>query len=522
MGSSRPGSAHAGPRGVEVVADQDEAVRFLRAALTDEAGPPRLVETHASMIFLGTDFAFKLKRAVRFPFLDFSTPERRLALCRRELSLNQRTAARLYLDARKITRAPDGALVFDGDGDLVDAVIVMRRFADADLLEARARDGDLPIPLMSDLARDVAMFHTAATSSRDLGGAAAMERVLAINETAMRASDVLTQPDVDALAAELRNLHATFSSLLNARRDAGKSRRCHGDLTLRNICVFDGAATPFDCLEFDEDLATIDVLYDLAFLLMDLWRRDRRDIANLVFNRYLDERDETDGLALMPFFMSVRACVRAHVIAAQAAYASERRADELRADALGYFALAHDLLAPAPRRLVAIGGLSGSGKSTAAAILAPALGPAPGARVLSSDRIRKAMHGVEAQTRLPQEAYRPEVSRAVYEEQRQRARKTLATGAAVVADAVFDRPDSRAAMQAIAQAAGASFHGVWLDAPLDVLARRVEARRGDPSDATLAVLRAQAEIDPGAMTWMRLDADRDAAALAGELRRATT
>lgn len=505
-----------------IVADQSEAIEFLRAALTDAIGPPRVVTTHASIIFVGTGFAFKLKRAVKFPFLDFSTPERRLALCRREFLLNQRTAPNLYLDARRVTRGPDGALGFEGDGALVDAIVVMRRFEDADLLERREQAEDLPAPLMTRLAHAIASLHDAAAPAIQHGGAAAMRRVLEINEKAMAACDAFSQDDRDALAADLRDRHAALSGLLDARRDAGKTRRCHGDLTLRNICVFDGAPTLFDCLEFDEDLARIDVLYDLAFLLMDLWRRGRADAANLVFNHYLDERDETDGLPLMPFFMAVRACVRAHVVAAQAREAeaaSAERAAALREDARAYFAFAQDCLGAKPAALVAIGGLSGSGKSTAAAAIAPMLGPLPGARVLSSDRIRKALHGVAPQTRLTPQAYRPEASRAVYAEQRKRARTTLAAGFAVVADAVFDRPDSRAAIEDVARQSGAPFRGFWLDAPIEALAARVAARRGDVSDATVAVLRAQAEIDPGEMTWTRLDASGEAEAVARALDR---
>ena len=503
-----------------VVADQSETIAFLTAALADAAGPPRIVATHASLVFLGRERAIKLKRAVRFAFLDFSTPQRRLDLCRRELALNRRTAARLYLDVRRITRAADGGLTFDGDGALIDAVVVMRRFADADLLDHRAEAGDLPAPLMTDLARAIAAFHAEATPTRAHGGAAAMARVLALDEEALRASGLFAAGETDELTRALRDAHARLAPLLDARRDAGKVRRCHGDLTLRNICVFEDAATPFDALEFDEDLASVDVLYDLAFLLMDLWRRGRDETANLVFNRYLDAADETGGLPLLPFFMAVRATVRAHVTAAQAAEAAPAQADALRAEARLYFDLAGACLALAPAILVAVGGLSGSGKSTVAAVVAPTLGPLPGARVLSSDRIRKALHGVAAETRLPAQAYQPEVSRAVYAAQRAQARATLDAGFAVVADAVFDRPDARATIEAVAREAGVAFHGVWLDAPLDVLGPRVAARSGDPSDATLAVLRAQAEAGPGDMTWTRLDASGDRATARARLRAA--
>lgn len=512
-----------------LVADQSEVVSFLTRRFAGNGAPPRVVTTHASMVFLTRERAFKLKRAVRFAFLDFSTPERRLALCEREVTLNRRWAPGLYLAARRLTREADGRLALDGAGELVDALVEMRRFPDADLLEARVAAGDVTPALMTGLARRLAALHAAAPPERDRsggdhanaerGGAAALARVLALDDAALRAAGVFAGAEIDALTGALAAAHARLAPLLDARRDAGKVRRCHADLILRNICVLDGEAIPFDALEFDEDLGTIDVLYDLAFLLMDVWRAGRADLANLVFNRYLDAADETDGLALMPFFVAVRASVRAHVTAAQAREAGPEGAAALAAQARAYFDLARACLAPVAPRLVAVGGLSGSGKSTLAAALAPALGPIPGARVLSSDRLRKAMHGVSAETRLPPEAYRPEVSRRVYATQREAAARALAAGSAVVVDAVFDRPDARAAIEAVAREAGARFDGLWLDAPLSTLGDRVEARRHDASDATRAVLEAQAEGDVGAMGWTRLDAAAPPERLAGVARR---
>jgi uncharacterized protein len=292
---------------------------------------------------------------------------------------------------------------------------------------------------------------------------------------------------------------------LDERRKAGKVRRCHGDLILRNICLIDGVPTLFDCLEFDEGLATIDVLYDLAFLLMDLWHRDQQELANFLCNRYLDECDETDGLPLVPFFMAIRAAVRAHVTAAQADEASS----SLRSESISYFDLAIDLLKGADPILVAIGGVSGSGKSTVASIVAPWLGPPPGARTLNTDRIRKRMYHVAAEVRLPEAAYRPEVSETVYAMLRQQAAGVLARGSAVVVDGVFDRPDERKTIEAVAEAAKIPFRGFWLEAPETTLLARVAARQNDPSDATADVLAVQMERDWGEVGWRRVDAATD-------------
>ena len=493
-----------------VVADQSDATCFLRS-LPNAGEPVRTVATHASLVFLTVDRAFKLKRAVRFPFLDFSTPERRLNFCEAELALNRRTAPKMYLAVRRIIRAPNGSLAFDSSGELVDAVVEMRRFEDGELFDELAQHGGLTPALMTDLARQIVAFHKAAEIDQSRRGAAGVARVLEINEQALRAASTFLPRRTEALTAAFQRALQRHAPLLEARREAGKVRRCHGDLILRNICRFEGEPTLFDCLEFDEGLATIDVLYDLAFLLMDLWHRDQPDFANLVFNRYLDGADETDGLGLVPFFMAVRAAVRAHVTAVQASEAQEDRAKTLHKEAHAYFELAERLLAPVAPSLVAVGGLSGSGKSTAAASIASAVGAPPGARVVSSDRICKALHGVAPETRLPETAYRLEISEQVYARMRDDARAALVAGCAVVADAVFDRPADREAIRRVARETAVAFEGFWLSASLDVLLRRLAGRKGDPSDATATVLLAQAARDCGDIPWRPIDAAADLA-----------
>jgi aminoglycoside phosphotransferase family enzyme/predicted kinase len=487
-----------------VVGDQSEAADFLRA-LPNAGEPVRTVATHASLVFLTIDRAFKLKRAVRFPFLDFATPERRLHFCEVELALNRRTAPKMYLAVRRITREPNGGLAFDGSGELVDAIVEMRRFEDRDLFDELAQHGGLTPALMTDLAHHIVAFHKSAKINQSHGGVGGVARVLDINQQALRAASTFCPRRTEALITAFQTALHRHAPLLEARREAGKVRRCHGDLILRNICRFEGEPTLFDCLEFDEGLATIDVLYDLAFLLMDLWHRDQPDFANLVFNRYLDGADETDGLGLMPFFMAVRAAVRAHVTAVQASEAQEDRAETLH-EALAYFELAERLMVPVAPILVAVGGLSGSGKSTAAASIASAVGAPPGARVLSSDRVRKALHGVAPETRLPETAYRPEISERVYARMRDEARAALVAGSAVVADAVFDRPADREAINRVAHEAAVPFEGFWLSAPLDMLLGRLAGRKGDPSDATAAVLLAQAARHCGELSWRPIDA----------------
>jgi uncharacterized protein len=492
--------------GVMLVGNQSDVIAFLKDRLTSQGTQVELISTHASLIFLAGDRAFKLKRAVQYPYLDFSTSEKRFACCQAEVELNRRAAPHLYLGVRTITREVDGSLILGGTGPLVDAVVEMQRFGQDALFDTMARNGVLTPQLMTELARQIAKLHQGAAVSFTHGGSAGIAAVLDINDRGLRDTSLVSPEAAGEFADLFRQALGRHTARLDQRQKAGKVRHCHGDLILRNICLIDGVPTLFDCLEFNEALATIDVLYDLAFLLMDLWHRDQREFANLVYNRYLDECDEADGLALVPFLMAIRAAVRAHVTAAQANDAPRESQEPLRTEALAYFDLAIDLLKRADPMLVGLGGFSGTGKSTMASLIAPCIGAAPGARILNTDRIRKRLYGLPVEARLPKAAYRPDVSRKVYAALRREAADVLGAGTAVVVDAVFDKAAERQAIEAIAKASGVPFRGFWLDAPEATLLRRVEERRNDPSDATAQVLADQIRRGSGEMAWQRIDA----------------
>lgn len=490
--------------------DQTQAVAFLSDPATHGvSGPVEVIETHISRIFLAGDLAYKMKRAVRLPYADFSRVEQRLAVCRAELELNRRTAPELYRQVRRLTREADGRIVFDGAGVLVDAVVEMVRFDQDSLFDRLALSGGLTPRRLEDLAATIAGFHSGAEPVR-VGGAANMAGVLDINEAGFATSRIFPPDDVALLNRAFRDRLSRHAAALDQRAAQGWVRRCHGDLHLRNICLIDGKPRLFDCIEFSDQLASVDVLYDLAFLLMDLWHRGLHDLSNLVANRYFDATGEEDGYALLPFFMAVRAAVRAHVTATQAEGAGQGR-DALAAQARGYFDLARDLLRDRPARLIALGGFSGSGKTTIAEALAAHVGPPPGARVLESDRLRKAMHGVAPDTRLPQAAYAPEVSARVYAAMIGRAGGILSQGASVVVAAVHDRDADRLAVETAARDGAVPFLGVWLDADPDVLRRRVGARRGGPSDATVEILDLQLDRADADVRWQRIDAARPVA-----------
>jgi hypothetical protein len=509
--------------------DQAETVAFLENAASYGASGEAIerVDTHAASVFLIGGRAYKLKRAVRFSYLDFSTVARREAACRAELELNRRTAPELYLGVRAIVRAPNGTLAFDGPGTTLDWVVEMRRFDQELLFDRMAARGELDDRLAESLSAEIARFHAAAPRATDRGGRDGLERVAnGIVGNLAAARDELDPARCRTLAERWQTEFARYGDLLDRRARAGKVRRCHGDLHLRNICLLHGRPTLFDALEFSEELATTDVLYDLAFLLMDLEHRALHRFANRVFNEYLDRTGDTAGIAALPLMLSLRAAIRAHtgVAAARSQSHPERVAAALD-EARAYLALAERLMERPALRMIAVAGLSGSGKSTVARALAPRFGPAPGARILHTDALRKALFGAAKTERLDAAKYAPGVSERVYALQRDRATEALAAGYAVVADGVFVRPAERDAIARCAAAAGAAFAGVWLAAPAETLHERLAARRDDMSDATPGVLDAQLKLDPGRIDWPRVDARGsaddvlDAAASALDTRR---
>lgn len=493
-----------------ILDDQSEAIAFLGAPSSYGAGIERVetIETHVSLVFMAGECAHKLKRAVKLPYLDFSTVSRRREACAAELQLNRRTAPALYREIRRLGRDAAGAVCFSEAGPAVDWVVVMRRFDQALLFDALARSGGLGPRVMDALADHIAAFHEAAERKSDQGGAAAMIDIAETNHRLLAAAAEagFDREHVEGIGEKWRQAVSTVAGLIETRRAASKVRRCHGDLHLRNICLVDGEPTLFDCLEFSDALASIDILYDLAFLLMDLEHRELTHLANRVLNRYLDRTGEDDGLAALPLFLSLRAGIRAHVTATALEQAgSPDKASEMATEARSYLDLGHRFLEPQPCQLVAVGGLSGSGKSTLAAGLAPELGLRPGARLLRSDVTRKLLLGAAPETRLPADAYTPDVTRRVYDALRQKAATALAAGYSVIIDAASLLPAERRSFAEIARNAGVPFSGLWLEAGAEAMADRIRARRGDASDATPEILAQQLAQNLGEIDWTRID-----------------
>lgn len=458
------------------------------------------VETHSAEIFLAADDAYKLKKPVRFAFLDYSTIEKREAACRAEIVANPGAEA-IYRGVRPIRRGADGALFLDKDApspfETVDWVVWMRRFDREAGLDRMLEAGKIDRPLIDALADAIAKTHARAAPNAAYGRPADYAKVI---EDMRAAVAPIEAAAAETWATRARDALERSARRIDQRRRRGFVRRLHGDLHLGNVVLLNGRPTPFDAIEFSERVATIDRLYDIGFTAADLTARGRGDLANALMNRYLGATRDYGGLSLWPFFVSLRLAVRA-MAAAFGGAPEEARARIALADQI----LAAAATAP-PGRLIAVGGLSGSGKTTLARGLAAALRPPLGAAHLSSDAIRKRLYGAPPERRLPEAAYAPAVSGLVHRRMFRDARRALLSGADVVLDATFTDARARTGAADAARRIGRRFDGVWLETDVDTRAMRIRERRGDASDISPTRARRQKTPEISA-EWITLRSD---------------
>ena len=476
-------------------AAQTGVIAFLSDPRTHGGAAVDRVDTPISRVFLAGERAYKMRRAIATNFLDFSSPALRRDACRRELAVN-RCAGDLYLGVVAVTRDADG-LRLGGAGAPLEWLTVMRRFDRSAELDRLADAGALSVPMIDALGDAVAAMHAQAPVATAAEADAPAARIDQIAGALATAGGDAHAEDVARWRAAA---HARFAPLaaLYARRIArGRVRRCHGDLHLGNVVALDGAPTPFDAIEFNERLATIDGLYDLAMTCGDLMARGERVLGGALLARYLSRTGDYAGLPLFPLWLSMRDAVRAMV-----AFGDGRAPD-----GVARLAAARAALAPLGRpRLICVGGVSGTGKTSVARRLAPTVSPPVGAVVIRSDVIRKRLFGVAPETPLPDGAYDEAIARRVRRRMALQTRRVLRAGLTAILDATFLDPPAVAQAQEIARAEGADFVGLWLTASETLAAGRVASRRGDASDATAAVVRRQlAHASPPA-GWSVIDA----------------
>jgi aminoglycoside phosphotransferase family enzyme/predicted kinase len=473
---------------------QEVVFRFLADPKTHGLSEPvKRVDTANAVVFLAGADVYKAKRAVKFPFMDLSTLDKRREACEAEIAVNRASAPQIYLSTLPITRRGQ-TFALGGDGEIVEWAVHMRRFDENATLDRIADRGGVSDAIIDKLALVIRHMHARAPLRDAAPAAHALETYIEQNRAAFaERPDLFDPPPAGKLTDDSRLEFAKVRPLLLKRGEGGFVRRCHGDLHLRNVVLLEGQPTLFDAVEFSDEIATGDVLYDLAFLLMDLEERGLRAAANRLFNRYLasEPPEALTGLNALPLFLSLRAAIRAKVEAANAERLKGDKRKEARALAHRYFDCAVHFLVAAPPRLVAVGGLSGVGKSALARALAPEIGRAPGALWLRSDAERKVMFAVDETVHLPASAYASDVTRDVYERLIVKAQTALRAGQSVLIDASFAAAAERSAAAGVATELGVPLAGLFLDAPLATRLERISTRQADASDANSDVARRQ-------------------------------
>lgn len=459
--------------------------------------PIQLVQTHISYVLLTGDFVYKLKKPVNFGFLDFSTLEKRQHFAQEEVRLNQRGAAKLYLDVVPVAQSGEAFHLgseASETGEVVEYAVKMVQFPQETLLSERFDRGELTEADIEALAKRLAAFHAQSTTNDYIRSFGTVDKIRqAFDENYTQSEGYIdraqTQAQWDATKAYTDRFFVDRATVFADRRTADKIRECHGDIHLRNIACWDGEMLLFDCIEFNEPFRFVDTMYDVGFVCMDLDARGRSDWANLLLNTYLEQTGDYEGVQVLPLYLSRQAYVRAKVtsfllddpaIPDDVKQASAKTAAD-------YYQLAYDYTQATQGRVIVMAGLSGSGKSTTA----KAIARQQGAIHLRSDAVRKQLAGIPVEQRGSDEMYTPEMTQKTYDRLLDLALLLAAQGQTVILDAKYDRVALRQAVIEQTQAAGIPLTIVACEAPMDVLRERVAARSGDIADATVAVLEGQ-------------------------------
>jgi aminoglycoside phosphotransferase family enzyme/predicted kinase len=490
---------------------QDEVINFLGDRCTHHmTSAPVRIETHGAFVFLADENVYKIKRAVTYPYMDFSTLNKRRAACEAEVEINRRYAPDLYLGTIPITR-DQGQLKLNGTGEVVEWAVHMRRFDESATFDRLAAASRLTAEMIDLLAEAVASSHQTAPVHFVQNASEQMENILV--QTLAELKKRCGQPQaglVKQISEALWHAFRENKSILSQRAGNGHVRHCHGDLHLANIVLIADKPVLFDAIEFDPSFAIIDTLYDLSFLVMDICCQQLRPLACRLLNRYLWRAESIEqniaGLALLPLFLAVRACIRASVLTAKLDLTGDEK--NIASDIRMYFSNAMEFLAPSNPIIVAIGGVSGTGKSTLSDILSSHLAPRPGAIQLRSDIERKRMQGVDQYTHLNDNAYRPAITEAVYARLLKLTAVAVRARRSVVIDATFMEEATRGQIAQLASQIGVPFFGIWLTATDDILKARLAARVHDASDATAAVLDQQLNADIGYLDWHIVDSSQ--------------
>ena len=455
--------------------------------------PIQLIQTHISYVLLTGDYAYKVKKPVNFGFLDFSNLEKRQHFCQEELRLNQRGAPELYLEVLPITLSGE-KYQLQGDGDVVEYVLKMQQFPDDALLSKMFEQSKLSEEHIKDLGRVVAQYH-AVTETNDyilsFGEVAQVRASIDENyeQTTKYIGGPQTQTQFDETKSYTDNFFAQHPELFTSRIKNKCIRECHGDIHLNNICLWQDRVLLFDCIEFNEPFRFVDVMYDVAFAIMDLEARGRKDYANVFLNTYAEQTGDWEGLQLLPLYLSRQAYVRAKVtsfllddpgIPAEVKENAAKTAGE-------YYKQAWEYTKPRQGQLFIMSGVSGSGKSTTSRLLSRELG----AVIIRSDAVRKHLAQIPLLERGGDELYTPQMTEKTYNKLSELGVLLAKQGFTVILDAKYDRQHLRGDVISQALKQQLPLKIIQCVAPEAILRERLNERTGDIADATTDLLSSQ-------------------------------
>jgi uncharacterized protein len=453
-----------------------------------------LIQTHISFVLLTGEYAYKVKKPMNFGFLDFSTLDKRLFFCQEEIRLNRRLAPELYLQVLSIVER-DGKFTFSTENESpVEYCIQMRQFPQADLLINVFDRGELTPAHVEDIAKQLAKFHATADTNEHIASFGTKDAIKAVADdnyqhTVKYIDLAQTQAQFDETKAFSDKFFSEYADLFANRVAQGKVKECHGDVHLKNICLYQGKVQIFDCIEFNEPFRNSDTLYDAAFLLMDLQYRDRRDLANIFLNTYLEQTGDYGGVTLLPLYSSMRAYIRAKVTSflLDDPGIPQPVKDKARVEAAAYYKLAWEYTRSTQGKIIIMSGLSGSGKSTTARGLATQLE----AIHIRSDAVRKHLAGIDLMQRGDDALYTPEMSAKTYARLTEIGIILASKGFNVILDAKYDRVNLRADIIDRSEAQGIPWQILYCHADTALLKQRLSDRSGDIADATADLVDSQ-------------------------------
>jgi uncharacterized protein len=466
------------------------------------AEPIKLLQTHISYVFLTGDYVYKVKKPIKFGFLDFSTLALRSHFCQEELRLNRRLAPDLYLAVLLIIQDPEtDAFHFSpssssgavgSSGTAVEYAVQMRQFQQNGL--ELFHQGRLTAKEMQTLGQKIASFHQSAATNAEICANGSVAAICAVDESNFQ----LSLPFVGRTQTE-KQFEQTYSFIKRfvhehedwyvQRQAEGKIRECHGDLHLNNLCLFEDQIQVFDCIEFNTEFRNIDTLYDVAFLVMDLAFRDRADLANIFLNTYLERTGDYWGAVMLPPYLCMRAYIRGNVNSLgleDPAIAHEQK-QALQKEAQAYYHLAWQYTQRPKGRLLLMSGLSGSGKSTVARQLAPQIN----AVQIRSDAVRKHLAGIPLEQKGSDEIYTSKMTQRTYDRLLELGVLLAQQGWTVILDAKYDRRAWRQDAIASAKQHHLPLQILHCTAPIGVMCDRIRHRQGDITDATVDLLAQQ-------------------------------